>query len=505
MKLNQILLEYQREKTLANYGDGLLKRLRADESGTSELRRYTLYDTQREMQELHSGESEALVYPQIYKRNFIDRAMYEIESADPTVTKEYIRWIITTYIKGGIQRFEDIETRVRVELESFDQLKHSGFFKRCDPELRKYSDIFQFKALSELGIFNRERTPGERMSNTSKDKALQQELIKSGEAEVVLNNDRFLVVIPKTHRASCFFGRNTQWCTTTKGNARDHNMYSSRGPLYTILEKSTNKRWQFHFESGQFMDENDVPINETDGPPDDLFNYDIFDYTKMKENTLYNILTSTEDGGLPYGEYKKIMATVPIDCLAASVVTILFSPSNFGAAYIKDITNALADRASLRSTHPAVINFRGIGNGVELAECKGFGSLLAFAAINGSLDQSFITKIYITGSLQNNFGRNYSDFIDGTKKLYWAGAFQSPKDKSFLYATVFNDQVVEFINPTDSEDFYRHNGSGISKGSYYADYNGLKYDAKNERNSIRKTILKYLVRKLDIGDFIDEA
>jgi len=37
--------------------------------------------------------------------------------------------------------------------------------------------------------------------------------------------------------------------------------YNNKGPLYIILQKSTNTRWQFQFESSQYMDEKDNEIN----------------------------------------------------------------------------------------------------------------------------------------------------------------------------------------------------------------------------------------------------
>jgi hypothetical protein len=40
--------------------------------------------------------------------------------------------------------------------------------------------------------------------------------------------------------------------------------HNEDGPLYIILQKSTNTRWQFHFESEQFMDEKDNGIDIVD-------------------------------------------------------------------------------------------------------------------------------------------------------------------------------------------------------------------------------------------------
>ena len=85
-------------------------------------------------------------------------------------------------------------------------------------------------------------------------------LVFDGDAELVFNDSEYKVVIPHSHKASCYFGKNTRWCTTAADDARYHDKYSKDGPLYIILHKPTNKRWQFHFESQQYMNEKDENI-----------------------------------------------------------------------------------------------------------------------------------------------------------------------------------------------------------------------------------------------------
>lgn len=53
---------------------------------------------------------------------------------------------------------------------------------------------------------------------------------------------------------------NTRWCTAAKkDNMFDE--YNKEGPLYIILHKPTNRRWQFHLRGQQFMDERDNDTN----------------------------------------------------------------------------------------------------------------------------------------------------------------------------------------------------------------------------------------------------
>ena len=37
--------------------------------------------------------------------------------------------------------------------------------------------------------------------------------------------------------------------------------YNQHGPLYVFHDKKANKKYQFHFNSNQFMNEHDYPVN----------------------------------------------------------------------------------------------------------------------------------------------------------------------------------------------------------------------------------------------------
>lgn len=90
---------------------------------------------------------------------------------------------------------------------------------------------------------------------------------------MILNDKRWQVVVPLTQKAASYFGINTRWCTTSE-NGGMFERYSHKGPLCIILDKPNNKRWQFHFEAGQFMDERDKPVNWGEFDPAILSMYD---------------------------------------------------------------------------------------------------------------------------------------------------------------------------------------------------------------------------------------
>jgi hypothetical protein len=179
-----------------------------------------------------------------------------LESQDPSKKKSYVNWMIIRYLSGGINRLEDIPARLVPALKIYDQLKITRKVKPEDADINKFKKLSDFTQMMKNNYGDAEVT-----SNKSLDKSKEQQFFADNEAELLYNTPEWKVVIPETHAASCYFGRNTEWCTTTTDNSDYFDEYSEDGPLYIVLQKKTNKRWQFHFESDQYMDENDEEIN----------------------------------------------------------------------------------------------------------------------------------------------------------------------------------------------------------------------------------------------------
>ena len=58
----------------------------------------------------------------------------------------------------------------------------------------------------------------------------------SDDAEKVYEDDNIVVVSPKTHAASCYFGSGTKWCTTAESDSQFRS-YNNTGKLFYILSK----------------------------------------------------------------------------------------------------------------------------------------------------------------------------------------------------------------------------------------------------------------------------
>ena len=218
---------------------------------------YYNYDIEKMKNRLLNDESSELYadsFGNFY--NFANQLPEWLEQYDPTQNNKYVNWMITRYLNGGIRLLEDIPAKVAPALVIYAKLAAK---KKLQPEHR---DINQFKDINQFldAVDTYKSSEDELASKSEKKSAIEQQMYSNGDAELVFNDPEYKVVIPHSHKASCYFGKNTRWCTTSADDARYHNQYSEEGPLYIILHKPTNKRWQFHFESQQYMNEKDENI-----------------------------------------------------------------------------------------------------------------------------------------------------------------------------------------------------------------------------------------------------
>jgi hypothetical protein len=71
----------------------------------------------------------------------------------------------------------------------------------------------------------------DRKSEKEKEKEIKSQVDK------IYEDSDVLVVSPHSHEASCYYGANTKWCTTTRHSAEHFKKYSSQGKLYYFLNK----------------------------------------------------------------------------------------------------------------------------------------------------------------------------------------------------------------------------------------------------------------------------
>ena len=178
--------------------------------------------------------------PSINKNGLIKLLM-----ADPTASQndrgsfasKYGVWIGNMYANGGIKPGDAPE------------LKSALFtYNKNKTQLPQIKDC---KSLSELI---------EWVKDLSDDfKPVRKQSKAKADLEKVYEDDEWVVYVPHSHAAARRGGEGTRWCTASE-NDYYYNMYSKQGPLYINIRKSDGAKFQFHFETGQFMDANDDSI-----------------------------------------------------------------------------------------------------------------------------------------------------------------------------------------------------------------------------------------------------
>jgi hypothetical protein len=144
--------------------------------------------------------------------------------------------------------------------------------------------------------------------------------IKNEEIEKVFEDEDFLIMIPKTERASCLIGKGTQWCTAADKSNNMFNSYNNQGPLYVIIDKDNNNKYQLHFETNQLMDAEDRSIGGCYFF-EEIVNDSVFDFLQTRYERFWDFILETSVEDIVYGGYCEMFT----DALSSEVTPSVLS------------------------------------------------------------------------------------------------------------------------------------------------------------------------------------
>lgn len=179
-----------------------------------------------------------------------------VKNAIPDKLGQYSKWLLFLYKKEKLKK-EDLY-KAKEYLTVYNELKRQNIL----PDSVK--DIGQIGSLPELFILNSKFGGTGQIKDDESYLLNDRYYINSGQAELFFENKRWMIVVPQSFEASKFYACTSQWCTRFPDN---YVHYTKDGPLYIIIDKlklnqdDATKRYQFHFESNQFMNMNDSQIN----------------------------------------------------------------------------------------------------------------------------------------------------------------------------------------------------------------------------------------------------
>ena len=236
-----ILVEYNREKTAATFGNKLLKALMTDRSILrTRLDSARSYLIQKEKNKEPIGPNE--------RQAILTDLLGVIESGDPTQHKEYSQWLVKCYANEDII-LEDIISKGRDWLEVYDEMKRRKILPA------EYRNIMNLKFNDLYGIISNQELVAKLQAQSAE--------ANKGSSKVVLDNNKVRIIQPHDQEAACYYGQGTTWCTAAKNNNM-YDYYAKQGDLYILLPKQPKhdgEKYQIHFQSNQFMDESDDGVD----------------------------------------------------------------------------------------------------------------------------------------------------------------------------------------------------------------------------------------------------
>ena len=175
-----------------------------------------------------------------------------IIEADPTthgeMTGKYVEWLIKQYI------FLDKQERLRFfeDLYKYTEALHVYHNMKTRNKVSQ-KDINQIKSLDHL----RAIIETDEVKSVIEGFPDTKELERNGDVVVLMRHPQIHLYDIRTHKAEVALGSNTEWCTVP--NSETFNHYLKKGNIFILYAKEEDeiKRYQFHFETKQFMNEND--------------------------------------------------------------------------------------------------------------------------------------------------------------------------------------------------------------------------------------------------------
>lgn len=197
----------------------------------------------------------AKYYSDISKNDF-DVIVGADPTSGPNKKGKYTEWLLNLY-KNGKLKNEDLY-KASDYLEAFHKFKN----RIQEKDIRKYNSLPELYRTVKPFIDNPDQA-------TSKSDEVRK--IKGG-AEKVYEDERWLIIVPHTMDAAIYYGKGTQWCTAASESENYFDKYVrdyGDSCLFINIDKARKRKYQFCFDSEEFMDETDDqiewPIAETIG------------------------------------------------------------------------------------------------------------------------------------------------------------------------------------------------------------------------------------------------
>jgi len=101
--------------------------------------------------------------------------------------------------------------------------------------LEKFSTVGQNLSLKDINQYDKISTLKKALDDY--DNRIRREIKTVDDADVIYEDNEMIVVSPKTHKSSCYFGSGTKWCTTASDSGH-YDRYNEDGKLFYFISKT---------------------------------------------------------------------------------------------------------------------------------------------------------------------------------------------------------------------------------------------------------------------------
>jgi hypothetical protein len=242
MKINQIILEYRRDRTAESLGDRLIDAMTRDPSLARLFK--------DKPPEYIAALKEKIKTDDIYQEHFLKK----FEDGDPTQNKQYTPWIIRQYAAGNIKRLEDVTSSIKDTLERYEYGKRRRQIQPPYNDINRIRDIDTLYRVTSAIELPAKQQPG------------QQAMRPERNAREIYNGSDMRIIQPLDVESAQYYGQGTRWCTSARNDNQFYD-YAPQGPLYIIIPKHPQypgEKYQIQFETDQFVNEEDSNLDPVD-------------------------------------------------------------------------------------------------------------------------------------------------------------------------------------------------------------------------------------------------
>jgi len=158
-------------------------------------------------------------------RKLPESTFNDLLAIDPSDTNKYLPWLISVYMKERPVTLDGLKEII----QKFHELTRNHRIRGQE------SDVQQYKTSEAMyDIVKHYDEPSK-----SEVKRGVKGLEDVNPEDVILNNEKVLILLPKNKEDSCKYGRKSRWCTAAMGHSNYFNRYFYQDGvnLYYILPK----------------------------------------------------------------------------------------------------------------------------------------------------------------------------------------------------------------------------------------------------------------------------